>query len=233
MAWSISSVCLGHLPGCMPPSTLYPPQSLWGTRQQAEWKREKALRLCQHCSERAEISERYQHCSGHQEHGTVTAARKKLTLSQPDPVQWENKIAFFLHGKQMPDFKKAQSARSLETFHPQIPDCKIISSWTYSLAGAFDWCSKGLTSFLNTKLNSFFLSPVISQYMTQYLVQNMLEELFNRLQEMTIIPQYGLWKKSPDKCHKETGLDGTYLTLFSSVVSVPSPRAQMSQHCDK
>lgn len=157
MAWNISSVCLGHLPGCMPPSTLYPPQSLWGTRQQAEWKREKALRLCQHCSERAEISERYQHCSGHQEHGTVTAARKKLTLSQPDPVQWENKIAFFLHGKQMPDFKKAQSARSLETFHPQIPDCKIISSWTYSLAGAFDWCSKGLTSFLNTKLNSFLV----------------------------------------------------------------------------
>lgn len=78
----------------------------------------------------------------------------------------------------------------------------------------------------------FIISPVISQYISQYSLQNMLEELFNRLQEMTI-PQYGFWKQPPDKCHKETALEGSYLTLFSSMVSVPSTSAQMSQHCHK
>lgn len=90
MAWSISLACLGHRPGCIPRSILYPPQSLWGDRHRAEWEREKALMLCEHYSARAKIPVCYQHCSSHEEHSTITAAMRKTNSVPARPSTMRN-----------------------------------------------------------------------------------------------------------------------------------------------
>lgn len=227
MAWSIFS--LFGSPAWLYPSQYLvpPPQSLWGDRHQAKWEREKVLMLCKHCSARAE----YQ-CVINTVLVTKNTAPqqllwRKLTLSQSDPVQGEKKNGCFLHGKQMPDFKKAEYLFIRKVLSPNIwlPDhfqLDLHTCWCF-------WLMQQRPNIIPEQQTQFFIiSPVISQYS----LQNMLEELFNRLQEMTI-PQYGFWKQPPDKCHKETALEGSYLTLFSSMVSVLSTSAQMSQHCHK
>lgn len=155
MTWSIFSL-FGS------PAWLYPlqykmPQSLWGDRHQAKWEREKVLMLCKHCSARAKIPVCYQHCSGHKEHSTTTAAMKKTNSVPARPsTRRKKKMDAFCMGNKCQILKR-QSTCSSEKFYPQISDCQIISNWTYTLAGAFDWCSKDLTSFLNSKLNSSLL----------------------------------------------------------------------------
>lgn len=119
MAWNSSLVCLGHLPGCITPSILYPPQSSWGadTRQSEKERRPWCCANTVQKELKYQLStlfwsQCYQHSSGHKEHGIITAAMKKINPlpARPSTMRTEK--------KQMPDFKKAEFLFIGNVSHP-------------------------------------------------------------------------------------------------------------------